>query len=336
MANILERDIRCTLITGATGFVGYHLAEFLRSRGICVRALVRNPEKASPLRDLGVEIAVGDITRPETLPAALEGIGTVFHAAAVLGPAHLPHAVYRDVNVTGTRNLVEACRAQSAVERFVHVSSVAVLGPLPDRTVACEGTPPKPQDIYEITKWEAEEYVLGAAGQGFPAVIARPAWVYGPGDTRTLKLFRMIARRRFLQIGKAENKQHPIWIGDLVEGLVRCATVQGIEGRVYHLGGPDIVRVHELCQTIADAAGVTLFPFHPPVWLACIPGWIVEKLFAVWGGEPPVDHRKVAFFVINRAYSIHRAAEELGWTPKIRFREGVSRTIQWYREHRWI
>ena len=123
---------------------------------------------------------------------------------------------YRLVNAIGTRNLIEACKQAGTVQRFVHISSVGVLGPGKAKEIACEGTPPKPDpgNAYEVTKLEGEEIVLAAAREGFPAVVARPAWIYGPGDTRTLKLFRMIAKRRFFIVGTAQNRrQHPVPCG---------------------------------------------------------------------------------------------------------------------------
>ncbi len=325
-----ELILRNVLVTGASGFIGAHLACRLASMGVAVRGLLRNTSRpVIPLQ--GVSEVHGDITDVESLKHAVKGVDTVFHSAGMLGPAHAPMEAYRAVNALGTENLIRVCRDQG-IQRFVHISSVGVLGPIPPRTNACEGTPPRPQDRYEITKLEGEEIALTAAKEGFPAVIARPAWVYGPGDRRTLKLFRMIARRRFMIIGKADNKQHPVWIQDLVDGLLRCAQVPGIEGRVYHLAGPEILTVEKLCSTIAEAAGVTISPLRPPVALIRTPALLLEKLFSLWGGDPPVDHRKVDFFLVNRAYSIKRAKAELAWNPKMKFAPGVVQTIAWYRE----
>jgi len=328
------RDHGICLVTGATGFVGSHLAKALALRGIKVRGLVRNKKKADNLNlaASGVEIFEGDITNPNTLSSVLEGVNTVFHAAAVLGPSGLSHETYRKINVDGVRNMITACQSAQTVERFIYVSSVGVLGPLPPKTRADEGTPPRPQDIYEITKLEGEELVLSESETGFPAVVVRPGWVYGPGDTRTLKLFRMIAKKRFLIIGKALNKQHPVFIDDLIGGIIRSAEVLGIEGRVYHLCGSEVMTVNDLCEKVAEAAGTRLFPFRPPLLAVKGPAWLIGKLFALWGGDPPVDHRKVDFFVINRAYSIRRAKEELGWKPAVKFKNGIRQTIEWYRE----
>ncbi|MCD4653100.1 sugar nucleotide-binding protein, partial [bacterium] len=195
---------------------------------------------------------------------------------------------------------------------------------------------PRPIDIYEVTKLEGEELALKEAESGFPAVIVRPGWVYGPGDSRTLKLFRMIARKRFLMIGKAPNKQHPVFITDLVEGIIRSAEIVGVEGRVYHLCGPEVMTVNDLCETVAEATGVKLFPFRPPLWAVRWPAWLIGKLFGLWGGDPPVDQRKADFFVINRAYSIRRAKEELGWVPGVKFKNGIKQTVEWYRQQKLL
>jgi len=328
-----ERKITCALVTGATGFLGSNLVRELTRRGIAVRAMVRNSKKIESPGMKGVAWVEGDIATGRGLPAAVTGVDTVLHAAAVLGPAALRPADYRAVNVQGVKNMIAACQTAGCVERFVHVSSVGVLGPLKPRQKACEGTPPKPVDIYEITKLEGEMVALEAAENGFPAVIARPAWVYGPGDTRTLKLFKRIAHKRFFLVGKAQNKQHPVWIEDVVDGMIRCAVVPGIEGRVYHLAGPQSMKVQALCETVADAADVRLCRINPPYWLVMLAAYPLEWLFALWRGNPPLDHRKVDFFRVNRAYSIQRARDELGWEPKMKFSDGIARTLAWYRDN---
>jgi 2-alkyl-3-oxoalkanoate reductase len=330
------RDINVCCVTGATGFVGSHLALTLaQNKNITVQALVRNPEKpiVKELRTAGVHIFEGDITQPESFNSALDNADTVFHAAAILGPAHIPPDVYRAINADAVQKLIKQCRLHKSITRFVHVSSVGVLGPLPPKQRADEGTPPRPQDIYEITKLEGEEHLLAAAENGFPGVAVRPGWVYGPRDTRTLRLFRMIARRRFLMIGNADNKQHPVYIDDLVDGIIKAAQIRGIDGRVYHLCGPDVLTVNDLCQTVANAAGVSLFPIRPPVWTARTPAWLIGKLWSLFGSTPPIDHRKADFFIINRAYSIQRAKKELDWIPKTRFKDGIEHTIDWYKNH---
>lgn len=335
----MTRELGRCLVTGATGFVGSSLAITLSKKGINVRGLVRNSgsEKARELAEAGVELHSGDVTQPETLAQAVRDIDTVFHAAAVLGPANLDPKVYRAVNAGGTSAMIAACRSDGGVKRFVHLSTVGVLGPLPEKVRADEGCPPKPEDIYEVTKLEAEELVLDAIrNDRFPAVIVRPGWVYGPGDTRTYRLFRMIARKRFMVIGKALNRQHPIHVEDLVAGILLAAMVTEAEGRVYHLCGPEIITVNELCAEVAEAAGVRLFPFHPPVWTVREPARMIGKIWSLFGADPPVDHRKADFFTIHRAYSIQRAKDELGWVPEIRFADGIRRTIAWYRERKML
>lgn len=330
----MTNEPKC-LVTGATGFVGSHLAKKLAADGVPVRGFVRNRDKADALGlpGAGIEIAEGDICDTASLIDALDGVHTVFHAAAVLGPAALDASVYQKINADGVTHVIEAMKQMHRPpRRMVLVSSVGVLGPLPPRTRADESTPPCPVDIYETSKLAGEEIALGAARDGFPVVIARPGWVYGPGDTRTLKLFRMISRRRFIMIGKALNKQHPVYIDDLVEGLIACGRVPGIEGRVYHLCGPEIMTVDDLCQAVARAAGVTIPAFRLPLWAVRGPARFLAMLFGLWGGDPPVDHRKADFFVINRSYSIQRARNELSWTPSVKFDEGIRQTIDYYRK----
>ena len=335
-AKFSSRSMKTVLITGATGFLGKHLTQRLSGGEFEVRVLIRNKNQANDLSAPNVQVYIGDVTQPETLAPAVQGADTIIHSAGMLGPAHAPIEEYRKVNAEGTQNLIDASRTAGSVERFVQVSSVGVLGPGKPKEIACEGTPPKPTNTYEITKLEGEEIALDAARTGFPAVVVRPAWIYGPGDTRTVKLFRMIAKKRFFIVGKAHNRQHPVYIDDVVSGVIRSAEIQGIEGRVYHLAGPDIVKVETLCQTVADELKVKLPPFRIPRWVVLTPAYAVEMLYSIWGGDPPVDHRKVDFFMIERAYSISRAKKEMGWEPQTRFKDGIAQTIQWYRENHYL
>ncbi len=328
-----ENRMERVLITGASGFVGGHLAEQLVADGVSVRALVRDPSKLPSGIATRCDIVQGDVLDESLFRRALENIDTVFHLAAILGPSHLSIARYRSVNAGSVDMLMRLSRSIRTIRRIVLVSTVGVLGPLNPREIACEGTPPRPENRYEVTKLEGEEIALAASRDGLPVVIARPAWVYGPCDTRTLKLFRMIARRRFAIVGSAQNRQHPIWIGDLIEGLVRCGTTPGIEGRVYHLAGPEIMTVESLCEQVAEAAGVRIPRFRIPLRAVLIPAYTIEWLFKLLGGEPPVDHRKVDFFRVNRAYSIDRARKDLGWEPTTLFRDGIARTLAWYRQN---
>jgi nucleoside-diphosphate-sugar epimerase len=330
---LTAEDPESALVTGATGFLGRHLVQALLDRRVKVRALVRSPDRARGLAEQGVEIVSGDITDRDTLVPAVRPVDTVFHCAALVRPEHLPLERYRAVNVEGTRNLLEACRAHANLRRLVHVSTVAVLGPVPPGQVYAEEVEPRPTDRYGITKLEAEGVVWEATRAGLPVVVARPEWIYGPHSGSTHKLFRRIASRRFLLVGPARNRHQPLWFGDVVDGLLKCAEVPGVEGQVFHLAGPEVLTVERQCRLVADAVGTPLPRWRVPMWLVLAALHLGEALFSTWGGRPPIRRRHVDFFRLNRAYSIKKAQAALGWQPKVAFEEGVRLTATWLVEN---
>jgi len=326
----VERSIGRVLVTGATGFIGSALVERLRSANIPVRALVRE-STVGQIQGAGVETVFGDLLRPETLVGAVHQIDTVFHAAALVGPAHAPASLYRNTNVEGTRALVDAC-ITARISRFVHVSTVAVVGHVRPGTWADEESATHPMDLYGASKLEAERIVRAAAAKGFPAVLARPMWVYGAKSRSTRKLFKAIARRRLMIVGRGCNTLQPIAVEDVVEGLMRSATCPSIEGHIFHFPGPDLIPVQRMCQIVADTIGVSLPRLRPPMWLGRGAAFAAERLFSWWGGRPPLDHHKINFFRVNHAYTMERATKELGWIPECHFAEHAPRLVREFQE----
>jgi dihydroflavonol-4-reductase len=169
-----------------------------------------------------------------------------------------------------------------------------------------------------------------------PLVIVRPTGIYGPGDRRLLKLFRGVARGRFVTLGHGDIYYHLTHIDDLVEGFRLCGEVEQAAGRTYILAGPDVTTLNELVQIIADEAGVSRPWLRLPVWPFWLAGAACEAVCAPFAVEPPIYRRRVDFFTKSRAFDITRARRELGYAPRIGVREGVRRTLGWYREHGWI
>ncbi len=323
----MERKMKRVLVTGAAGFLGQAVTAELLERGCGVRALVRSEEKAGPLRLLGAEIAVGDI-RDAAMGAALDGVDTVIHCAAAIGTTPLGREEFYSVNVEGTRNLVEAAKGSAHVERFVHISTVAVIGEIDPRRPADEESPCRPTDAYGETKLLGERVVRDAASAGFPAVIARPMWIYGAGSTVTTNLFRKIARRKLPMIGAAQNTMQPVEIGDAVRGIVRCAEAGGIEGRIYNIAGAEILTIRVMCETIARLMGTTLPGPSVPMWFATAAATGCEMIFPLLGVAAPITHEKLEFFRVCNSYSIERARQELEWSPKILFEDGARKVAE--------
>jgi nucleoside-diphosphate-sugar epimerase len=323
----MQRKIKSALVTGASGFLGQALTAVLLSRGCTVRALVRSLEKAELLKRLGAEIVKGDI-RDSDLNRAFLDVETVFHCAAAIGPPSLPHETFQSINVDGTRNLIETLKASPHLERFVHVSTVAVIGKIDPQNPATEDSPCFPIDVYGETKLLAERVVVDAARTGFPAVIARPMWIYGAGSPVTTNLFRKIGRRKLPIIGAAKNTMQPVAIEDAVAGVVKCPETTGIEGRIYNIAGSEILTINSICETIAGLMGTTLPKPRVPMWFALAAATACENLFPVLGIAPPLSHQKLEFFRVCNSYSIERARQELDWNPEISFQLGARKIAE--------
>jgi len=324
------------LVTGATGFTGGHLARALLRRGHDVTAMVRSEAAASALRTDGIRLVEGDLAKPETLPRALSaGFDAVYNIAALYRQAGLPDGVYRQVNAIGVGQLIEAAGA-AGIRRVVHCSTVGVHGDI-EHPPANEDAPLAPGDIYQVTKVEGESIARDAGARaGVEVVIARPSGIYGPGDRRLLKLFRGIARRTFVVLGDGRIYYHLTHIDDLVEGFRLCGEVPQAAGRTYILAGAETPTLNELIQLIAAEAGVKPPTLYLPVWPFWLAGAACEALCAPFGIEPPLYRRRVDFFTKSRAFDISRARAELGYAPAVSLRDGIRRTLDWYRLHHWI
>jgi nucleoside-diphosphate-sugar epimerase len=329
------------LVTGATGFTGGHLARGLKARGYDVSAMVRGASQArSPqalaLQHDGIALVDGDLAVPESLPAAVSaGFDVVYNIAALYRQAGLPESVYHQVNAVGVGQLIEAA-ARAGVRRVVHCSTVGVHGDV-EHPPAGEDAPLRPGDVYQVSKVKGEEIARAAAQRsGVDVVIARPSGIYGPGDRRLLKLFRGVARRRFVILGSGRVFYHLTFIDDLVEGFRLCAEVPGAAGRTYILAGAEVPTLNELAAMIAAEAGVAPPRLHLPVWPVWLAGAACEALCAPFRLEPPLYRRRVDFFTKSRAFDISRARAELGYAPAIGLREGIRRTLAWYRGQGWL
>ena len=299
-----------------------------------------HPDLGPDLRPRGsdpgrMEIVRGDLRDADSLKRAAQRVEVVYHIAAIYRQAGLRDDEYRAVNALAVRTVIEAAKTSGA-RRVVHCSTVGVHGDV-EHPPANEDAPLRPGDIYQRTKLEGERVAREAARDtGVEVVIARPTGIYGPGDRRLLKLFRGIARRRFVILGAGHIFYHLTYIEDLVVGFRLCGTVPSAAGRTYILAGGEVTTLNELTRLIADEAHVPPPRLHLPVWPFWAAGALCEAISAPLGLEPPIYRRRVDFFTKSRAFDISRAREELGYSPAIGLREGIARTLRWYRANRWI
>ena len=321
-------------ITGATGFLGAALARALVREGMEVHALARPSADRNALEGIPVIWHEGDLRSQDTLARALSGVSWVIHAAGQLGTALLPEHTYQQVNVEGTRHVLAAAMQADSKPRVLHLSTAGIIGPT-TREPAEEDAPWRPTNPYERSKAAAEQIARDFAAQGLPVVIARPGFVYGPGDKHVLNLFRAVRRGQFFYIAGGWRYCQPTFVDDAVAGMLLCLT-RGQPGQAYHIVGPRPVTFRELGGTIADALGVRPPRLSLPMWSAQMAATGLEIAGRICGLKPPLSRTGVAFFSEDRVFSWQKAHNGLGYTPQYDVAAGVAETVAWYRQHRWL
>jgi len=318
-------------LTGASGFIGTHLVDYLLEKNWQVRALLH---QSKIHRQEEIEVLRGDVRDFQALREAFEETDVLFHLAASLGSALISEDEFYQINDHGTRNILKAAQAKN-VKRIVHLSSAGVLGLVKKNEIASEDYPLNPMSIYDKSKLEGEKVALRMAQEGMNIVVIRPGWVYGPGDRRTFKLIKSIANKKFALVTKGETWQTPIYIQDLLEGILLCAE-KGRRGEIYHLSGGDVLRVREIVEIIASATGRKIFPFTLPLFPVRLAAWSLEKIFILFRKEAPLNRAKLSFFIHPKPLSIKKAEKELGFAPQKNFKDGMALTVAWYRENNWL
>lgn len=322
------------VVTGATGFVGSSIVKTLVNFGAEVYALARSSSSPERLADLPLTWLVADVTKPHTLRGLFEGIDYVIHAAGMLGQAGTAEKEYMKLHVNGTRNVLNELSQNDPQPKALYVSSPGVLGPI-EGSPADEKTPLAPSNPYERSKAAAERLVGVFAAAGSPVIIARPEFIYGPGDTHVLGLFKAIQQRRFFYIGDGLNMCHPTFIDDAVDGMLRCLEQGGL-GEIYHITGPRPVTFRELATTIANALDVPSPRIRIPRSVAMIGAAGFEALSKVTRKPPPLSRTGVAFFSEDRSFSWNKAKQELHYEPQFDLQAGIEATVNWYRQRGYL
>lgn len=320
------------LVTGASGFVGGHMARKLLSLGAAVTLLLRNRESAlaKEFASNGAKICFGDLRDLSRCQESAKGQEYIFHIGAIFREAKFPDSVYFDINVGGTKNLLESA---DNCKRFLYCSTNGVHGGKSDQKVN-ETAPFNPTDVYQRSKLEAEEAVIEFSKKsGLPYSIIRPAMIWGDGDLRFKKLFRGVALRKLPIIGTGKTWCHFISVHDLVESFLLAAKNDKAIGRAYLIAGDRPVHLDYVYKTIAKCAKVSLLPFRIPVLPIQILGSIVETLCLPFGIEPPIHRRRADFFCKHRIFDTTAAKLDLDFSPKHTFEEECQQLFAWYEEN---
>jgi nucleoside-diphosphate-sugar epimerase len=324
------------LVTGGTGFTGKALVRRLLDLGHEVVALdYKEGLKTAELRDWGAGVIIGSVTDAAVVRRAMEGVEVVHHLAAAFREMNVPDTYYWEVNVQGTRNVLDEALKQG-VRKLVYCSTCGVHGNI-DHPPGGEDAPIQPADYYQRTKYEAEPLVRTFHQRGLPSAILRPAAIYGPGDPeRFLMIFRRVSRGKFPMFGNGKTLYHPLYIDNLVDAFV-AAMADGVgDGEAYLIADDQYLEIEDLVKRVGKALNVDVKIPHYPVWPVVAAGHVVEKACRPFGITPPIFPRRVDWYRQNRAFKIDKAKRDLGYEPKVGIDEGLRRTADWYRREGYI
>jgi nucleoside-diphosphate-sugar epimerase len=323
------------LVTGATGFVGGALVDKLLMSKWQVTALVRTGSSIKALGRKKIKLIVGDLRDRHSLDDAVKGADIVFNCAAALPHHNLPDRKYWEVNVTGVENLMNVCQ-KNKVRRVVHISTVGIYG-ITSRRGVSERAKPNLSDVYSKTKLEGERIIWKYIKNGLSATIIRPTIAYGPGDTRPgfLNLFLLIKKGIFVPVGKGNNFFHTIYIENLLDALMLAARRKVAKGEDFIIGDDPCPRMKEIVQTMANLQSKKLPSFYLPTAVAYIVGTFFD-LFKNIGLTVPLTKRRVNFMTENKRFKIDKAQRVLGYEPKVGLEKGLQKTLEWYKERKYL
>jgi len=318
------------LVTGGTGFTGKALVRRMLDEGHEVVALdYKEGYKTSEIRDWGAQVVLGSITDEETVRRCMQGVEMVHHVAAAFRELNLSRAEYREINVGGTRNVLQAALEQG-VRKFVYCSTCGVHGNV-DHPPGGEDAPIQPADYYQQTKYDAEPVVLDYISKGLKTTILRPAAIFGPGDTgRYRMIFRQLKRGWFPMFGDGQVLYHPLYIDNFLDAFVLCMEEDKGVGQAYLIADAEYLTIEELVKRSARAMGVEARFRRYPVWPVVAAGYVVEAVCKPFGIEPPIHPRRVDWYRQTRAFKIDKARRELGYEPRVGLDEGLRRAAEWY------
>jgi nucleoside-diphosphate-sugar epimerase len=321
------------LVTGATGFVGSHVAAALAHRGHHVVGLARRADQHEALARLGAAPVPGSLEDEPSLGGALEGVEVIYHLAGLTAAAN--EAEFLAVNEGGTRRLLDvALRRAPGLRRFVLVSSQAALGPSPIGQRLSEDAPCRPVTAYGRSKLAAERVVTASA---MPWTIVRPPAVYGPRDREFLRLFQIVRRGVAPVFGTGRQELSLVYVEDLAEAIVRAGEATGSAGRIYHAAHAEVVLSREVARAAGRALGRTPVVLPIPGALAAPIVGAIGRAVAAAGRRTVVNRDKMAEFLApSWLLDSGAAARDLGWQATVGVDEGMRRTAAWYREQGWL
>ncbi len=322
------------LVTGATGLLGSHIAEQLHKRGRRVRALCRAGSDDGFLRSINAEIVPGDITDAASCRVAMNGVDTVYHAAARVGDWG-PWSDFVRVSIDGTRNLVEAA-ASARVRRFLHISSISVYGHVDGEGKVFDESAPLGVNLhrwsyYTRAKIEAEKLVWEAHKSGRIAVtVIRPSWLYGPRDRATLpRLIDSIRRRKLKIIGDGQNRLNVVHAGNVAEGAILAVDSEKAIGEAYNCCHDGVLTQKRYFDLVCDALGSPRVTASVPYSVAYNAAFLMECFGHLFRTKNPPLVTRYAVWLMGRRcfFECEKLKQHVGWSSTVGYEEGIAAAV---------
>ena len=325
-----------TLVTGATGFIGSHIAKKLVERGEHVKILLRKSSKTSNIDDIDVERVYGDVLDINSINEALKDCDTLYHTAGVASFRKKDYQTMEDVNVKGTSNILNAA-LNAGIKKVVHTSSIAAIGVDPNCGIANEETEYKLHDLgvkYLETKQRAEQEALGLCERGLPLVVVNPSTVIGAGDIylSSTAFILWFCKKKFP--GYMDGYLNMVDVEDVAEGHILAAE-KGVVGERYILGNRNFTLL-ELFNLLENITGISKPKMKIPYFMALMSGYFIERILGMSFpnySTMDVDSVKLSRFRWN--FDSSKAIKELGYAPSD-IEESIRKTIKWFKENGYL
>jgi nucleoside-diphosphate-sugar epimerase len=324
------------LLTGANGFVGSHVLDSLRARGIPTAVLLRPAcnKRFIEAHLPDVEVRTGSLGDPQSLRAAMQDITHVVHCAGCTKALRLSE--FHQINHVGTRHVVEAVNEQKGpMQRLVHISSLAAGGPGTPERPARENDPPNPISEYGKSKLAGEQEVRSACQPEH--VILRPPAVYGPRDSEFLPLFKAVKAHILPRFGNGRPALSLVFVKDLAEAVVTCLTHPAAPGKTFYVASPEVTNAPALAGEIAVQMKAWTWPLPLPVaalWLLCCGqdalSWLTRKPGLL--GRQKYAELRAPGWVCDP----DRLRQVLGLVCASTLKSGITPTLAWYRQQGWL
>ena len=323
------------LVTGASGFIGSHLVEYLLQKKHRVVALLKPGEDTRWIENLDLVRVYGDLTEENHLQEAVDGVSVIYHLAGIMGGRSTADQIFA-ANVCGTKNLISAClRANPRLKRFLFVSSVAAAGPNRGETLGKESDSARPHNDYGRSKLAAEKYLVDTCGE-IPFSIIRLPLVYGPRSVRGLYPVFKMANRRF-QVTVTKNSTTLGFVADIVRGMVQAASHPATVGQMYYLGENRTYRTDDIIRMVGAALGKKTIKIHIPYPLLYSAAWALERVTRNSKSLPVFMPRNLGEHLkMNWDFCTDKASADFGYSTEYPLADGLRITADWYKQNNFL